>query len=99
MPKSQDLFTQPQSQTEAKHIYTVSEITQNIKLVLEDSFAQVCVEGEVSGFSTYPSGHSYFSLKDDTSILPAVLFVRVGRDIKFKIADGLKIICFGKISA
>jgi len=82
-----------------RHIYTVSELTRSIKLVLENSFSRVWVEGEVSGFNTYPSGHSYFSLKDDTSILPAVLFVRVVRDVKFKIADGLKVICCGKVSA
>lgn len=94
-----ELFNSGVPPEENRHIYTVSELTRSIKLVLENSFSQVWVEGEVSGFSTYPSGHSYFSLKDDNSILPAVLFVRVGRDVKFKIADGLKVICCGKISA
>jgi exodeoxyribonuclease VII large subunit len=100
MPKeTPDLFTKNASLKDTRYIYTVSQLTQNIKLVLENTFAQVWVEGEVSGFSTYPSGHSYFTLKDDSSILPAVLFVRIARDVKFKIADGLKVICFGKISA
>ncbi|MCK9603273.1 MAG: exodeoxyribonuclease VII large subunit [Candidatus Omnitrophica bacterium] len=81
----------------SRHIYTVSEITQDIKLILENTFSEVWVEGEISNFRQYPSGHCYFSLKDQAALLPAVIFNRATKDIKFKIEDGLKAIAFGKI--
>ncbi|MDD2689210.1 MAG: exodeoxyribonuclease VII large subunit [Candidatus Omnitrophica bacterium] len=96
MPKT-DLFESQDKLASPKHIYTVSEITKDIKLILENTFAQVWVEGEVSNFKQYPSGHCYFSLKDPAALLPAVIFNRTAKDIKFKIEDGLKAICFGKI--
>jgi exodeoxyribonuclease VII large subunit len=80
-----------------KHIYTVSEITKDIKLVLENTFPQVWVEGEISNFKAANSGHFYFSLKDETALLAAAMFARANKDIKFKIEDGLKVICFGRI--
>ncbi len=82
----------------SRHIYTVSEITQDIKIILENTFGGVWVEGEVSDFNAHPSGHSYFSLKDEAAIIRAPIFSRINRDIKFKIENGLKVICFGKIS-
>lgn len=84
--------------TQARHIYTVSQLAQDIKLILENAFGQVWVEGEVSNTGT-SGGHLYFTLKDDTAILPAAFFSRANREIKFKIENGLKVICFGKISA
>jgi exodeoxyribonuclease VII large subunit len=78
-------------------IYTVSEITQDIKLVLESSFGEVWVEGEVSNFRPSQAGHFYFSLKDQSSVLGAVLFSRSAQEIKFKVEDGLKVICHGNV--
>lgn len=80
-----------------RHIYSVSELTQDIKIILENTFAEVWVEGEVSNFRAYPSGHFYFTLKDTQAVLQAVMFSRVNKDLKFKLEDGLKVICFGKI--
>lgn len=78
-------------------IFTVSEITQDIKLVLENTFAEVWVEGEVSNFRPAASGHFYFTLKDKQAVLQAAMFAGARRDLKFKLEDGLKVICFGKI--
>ena len=83
----------------AKHIYTVSEITQGIKTILGNSFPEVWVEGEISNFNAHPSGHFYFSLKDKDAVLAGVMFARANREVKFKIEDGLKVVCFGKIDA
>lgn len=83
--------------TKNKHIYTVSEITQDIKLILENTFGEVWIEGEVSNFNAHTSGHFYFSLKDKTAVIGAVMFSRVNRELKFKIENGLKVICFGRI--
>jgi len=91
-----DLFAPLKDREGAKHVYTVSEITHGIKLVLEDSFGQVWVEGEISNFRPHSAGH-FFSLKDEKAVLNAVIFNRDGKDLKFKIEDGLKVICFGKI--
>jgi len=81
-----------------RHIYTVSQLAQDIKLILENAFGQVWVEGEVSNMGTSGS-HLYFTLKDDAAILPAAFFSYANREIKFKIENGLKVICLGKISA
>ena len=81
----------------AKHIYSVSEITQEIKLILEGAFSTVWVEGEISNFKAYESGHFYFSLKDESALLSAVMFSRANKEVKFKIEDGLKVVCFGSI--
>jgi exodeoxyribonuclease VII large subunit len=92
-----DLFEPPSKSTKNKHIYTVTEITQNIKLLLERNFNGIWIEGEVSNFRPSNAGHYYFSLKDETSVIQAVVFSRINKDIKFRIEDGLKVICFGNI--
>ncbi|MDD5431639.1 MAG: exodeoxyribonuclease VII large subunit [Candidatus Omnitrophica bacterium] len=98
MPKT----TQGQSletgiRLESKHVYTVSQITEDIKVILENTFGDVWVEGEISNFKAASSGHFYFSLKDSKAVLLAAMFSRANREIKFKIEDGLKVICFGKV--
>ena len=92
-------LAQQVSLAKSRHVYTVSELAQDIKLILQNSFAEVWVEGEVSNFRDHTSGHFYFSLKDQTAVLAAVMFSRANKDVKFKIEDGLKVICFGKIDA
>ena len=56
-----------------KHIYTVSEITQVIKGLLENNVGEIWLEGEISNFKAAASGHFYFSLKDQNSIILAWL--------------------------
>ncbi|MFA5063074.1 MAG: exodeoxyribonuclease VII large subunit [Candidatus Omnitrophota bacterium] len=83
---------------ENKHIYTVSQITLEIGVIFENTFGNgVWVEGEISNFKAATSGHFYFSLKDSASVLAAAMFVRANRELKFKLQDGIKVICFGKI--
>jgi exodeoxyribonuclease VII large subunit len=98
MPESiPELFKTEASPVKQRHIYSVFELTQDIKLILENTFAEVWVEGEVSNFKRATSGHFYFTLKDQLAVLAAVMFSRANKELKFKIEDGLKIICFGKI--
>jgi exodeoxyribonuclease VII large subunit len=80
-----------------KHIYTVSEITQAIKCLLEEKVGEVWLEGEISNFKAAASGHFYFSLKDQNSLLGAAMFAYANKGLKFRLEDGLKVICFGKI--
>jgi len=80
-----------------KYIYTVSQLTSSIKIILEDSFRNIWVEGEVSNFKA-SSGHFYFTLKDDKSELKCVFFKSSNEKIKFEVKDGMQALCCGKIS-
>lgn len=80
-----------------RQILTVSQITRDIKIILENTFGEVWVEGEVSNFRQAASGHFYFTLKDAQAVLSAAMFARANRELKFKLEDGLKVVCFGKI--
>jgi len=79
-------------------IYTVSEITQAIKGLLEEKIGEVWIEGEISNFSVGPNGHFYFSLKDQNSIIKAAMFAYANKGLKFKPENGLKVTCFGKVN-
>ncbi|MGD9014535.1 MAG: exodeoxyribonuclease VII large subunit [Candidatus Omnitrophota bacterium] len=81
-----------------QHIYTVSELTQDLKLIIESSFTSIWLEGEISNFTHHLSGHMYFSLKDKNAVISACLFKNVNQRIKFKLEDGLSVICFGQIT-
>jgi len=96
--KDQDLFEAAFNSKNERHILTVSQITQDIKLILESAFSDIWVEGEVSNFKSHASGHFYFSLKDESAVISAVMFSRANKDVKFKLENGLKVVCFGKIS-
>lgn len=78
-------------------IYTVSELTRDIRLVLEGRYAAVCLRGEVSNLRTHSSGHCYFTLKDAEAQLSAVLFRNNGRQLRFRLQDGLSVIAAGRI--
>jgi len=81
-----------------RYILTVSELTQEIKDILEDRFPDVWIEGEISNLRIPPSGHIYFTLKDDFSQIRAVLFKMQARIIRFVPEDGLHIIGRGRVS-
>lgn len=90
---TQDLF----ASKETRRIYTVSQITQDIKLILENTFSEIWVEGEVSGISRIATGTVFFSLKDSGSLLRCVMFASFSASAKFEIKDGMQLVCFGKI--
>jgi exodeoxyribonuclease VII large subunit len=81
-----------------RYILTVSELTREIKDILEDRFPDVWVEGEISNLRIPPSGHIYFTLKDDFSQIRAVLFKMQARNLRFIPKDGLHTICHGRVS-
>ena len=76
-------------------VLSVSELTARIKEQLEVAFPAVWVEGEISNLRTPGSGHAYFTLKDETAQLRAVLFRNRGRRIRFEPEDGMKVLAFG----
>ncbi len=78
--------------------FTVSEFSRSIKRVVEDSFGYVRIKGEVSSFKKAASGHLYFSLKDENSLLSAVCFRNAAQLVAFEIADGLQVCASGRIT-
>jgi exodeoxyribonuclease VII large subunit len=82
---------------EPVRVYTVSQLTSRIRDAIYRQFRDVVVEGEVSNFKVYPSGHLYFTLKDDTSALKAVLFNYSNKYPGNLIKDGAAVICKGRI--
>jgi exodeoxyribonuclease VII large subunit len=79
--------------------YSVSEINSylNKKLKNDPNLKNIHIKGEISNYKTYPSGHSYFTLKDETSQIPAVMFKGRKHSLNFKPKDGMKVIIKGKI--
>ncbi|MCT4634640.1 MAG: exodeoxyribonuclease VII large subunit [Rickettsiales bacterium] len=78
--------------------YTVSQISYRLKSVVENEFSYVKIRGEVSGFKLAPSGHAYFSLKDDNATLASVCWKGVFANLAVKPKEGMELICIGKIT-
>ncbi|MCK5539787.1 MAG: exodeoxyribonuclease VII large subunit [Deltaproteobacteria bacterium] len=83
---------------ESRHVYSVSQLNGDIRLILEDNFTPVWVEGEISTLRTPASGHSYFTLKDERSQLKAVLFRRQRTALQYQPQEGDRVLCNGRIS-
>lgn len=79
-------------------VYKVSELTRDIKIILEGALSEVWLEGEVSNFTHHASGHMYFRLKDEGAVINAVLFRGHAQKLKFKIEDGIQVVCFGRVT-
>jgi exodeoxyribonuclease VII large subunit len=80
-----------------KRILTVSQLTEEIKDILESTFDEVWVEGEISNLRRPPSGHLYFTLKDEKSQIRGVLFKMQSRYLRFELEDGQHVICWGRV--
>lgn len=92
------MFSLKESHTPLRPVFTVAELTGQVKELLETAFDFVYVAGEVSNAKQYQSGHWYFSLKDEQATLPCVCFKNSGKSLKFKLEDGLAVIARGKLS-
>jgi exodeoxyribonuclease VII large subunit len=79
-------------------IFTVSELTEALRALLEDIFRLVWVSGEISNCRLAPSGHYYFVLKDRDAQLRCVCFRQEARYLKVKPQDGLAVTARGRIS-
>jgi exodeoxyribonuclease VII large subunit len=79
-------------------IYTVSELTADIRAALEMGFCDVRVEGEISNCRAWNTGHVYFTLKDAGAQIRAVMFRSAARLLKFKVQDGQHVIARGRLS-
>ncbi|HUY14390.1 MAG TPA: exodeoxyribonuclease VII large subunit [Terriglobia bacterium] len=81
-----------------RNIYSVSGLTVEIRNLLESSFRELWVMGEVSNFRAAASGHLYFTLKDASAQLRAVCFRGQARYLRFKPQDGISVIARGSLA-
>lgn len=79
-------------------VFSVSEINSLLKDMLESSFPQICIEGEISNYRPNSSGHLYFTLKDESSQISAVMFRSAAVHIDFVPKDGTKVQCTGRLT-
>jgi exodeoxyribonuclease VII large subunit len=80
------------------NILSVSQINNQVKHKLDSQFSHVWIEGEISGFKKYPSGHIYFTLKDNASQISAVMLNFNSKNLNFIPSTGKKVIIHGCIS-
>ena len=90
-------YTGP-SNTDQHRIYTVSELTSEIKGILEKTYPFIWIYGEISNFKIPASGHFYFTVKDEHAQISAVMFRNQNRSLKFQPEDGISITGLGRIS-
>jgi exodeoxyribonuclease VII large subunit len=81
-----------------ERIYTVTEITREIKSILERNFPTVWVEGEISNYLLHSSGHRYFTLKDENAQIRCTLWRYRGDQLQFEPADGMNVMAWGSIT-
>lgn len=81
-------------------IYTVRQVNTYIKNMFTQDYAlnRLRVKGEVSGCKYHPSGHIYFTLKDESGVLPCVMFAGNRRGLSFVLQNGLQVVVEGSIS-
>ena len=80
-------------------IFSVSEANNFIKALLDavPQLQNICVRGELSNYKRYPSGHHYFTLKDEGGALRCVMFRGMAAGLRFRPENGMKVIAFGRI--
>src|SRR5690349_4038896 len=86
------------SASAARTVLSVTDLTANIRSILENAYAEVWVEAEISNCRLWNTGHLYFTLKDPGAQIKAVMFKSDVRSLKFKPEDGLHVIVRGRIS-
>ena len=96
----EDLLNLMENQHSAPQIpeFTVSEISFEVKRLVETAFGKIKVKGEIFGGKRADSGHWYLSLKDENAVISAVVWKGVASRLPFKPEDGLEVIATGKIT-
>ena len=84
----------------AQNVLSISQLNEYIrgKMDADPVLSQVAVRGEISNYKMYPSGHHYFTLKDDSSALRCVMFKGNAVRLRFRPENGMKVIAMGKVS-
>ena len=81
-------------------IYSITQVNEYIQGMMnaDPRLSQVAVRGEISNYKCYPSGHHYFTLKDESSALKCVMFKGNAMGLRFRPANGMKVIALGRIT-
>ncbi len=79
-------------------VLTVTQLSQLLQGVVEETFSRVQIEAEIGSFKQAASGHMYFNLKDDASVLNAIIWKGTASKLDVAPADGLKVIAHGRIT-
>ncbi len=79
-------------------VKSVSAVNAEARFLIEEGFGSVWIEGEISNFRAYASGHWYFTLKDSRSQLRCVMFASRNRFLRFRVADGLSVVLRARLS-
>jgi exodeoxyribonuclease VII large subunit len=81
-------------------VYTVSDLTRDIKDALEKNpyLSSVWLKGEISNLTYHSSGHIYFSLKDENSLISATFFRFANKGLKFRLEEGMSVFAFGGVT-
>ena len=91
-------FTFEEAKPAQRRIWKVSELASELRAEVERGFSDLWVEGEISDLRSAASGHIYFTLKDDSAQLSAVLFRSQARLLRFRPESGLHILLRGRLS-
>jgi exodeoxyribonuclease VII large subunit len=81
-----------------RRIWRVTELISSVNSILEDGYANIWVEGEVTNVSTSSRGHVYFALKDDSASLDCVLWSLKASRLRFRVEDGLAVVATGSLT-
>src|SRR6266404_2490039 len=92
MQRTTDLFPQ------TSKVFTVSELTRNIRGTLETKFGAVWVQGEISNYKLHPSGHQYFTLKDQRAQISCVIWRDTMAPLRKPLADGAQVQVYGTVT-
>lgn len=87
-----------QNYSQENSVLTVTQLTGLVKTLLEKSFCQVQLKGEISNFKNHSSGHLYFSLKDNNAQIKAVMFRGKAMSLNFQPKDGMLVQVSGQIT-
>lgn len=84
----------------AQTVLSITQLNEYIRSRMEEdpALSQVAVRGEISNYKLYPSGHHYFTLKDENSALKCVMFKGNALRLRFRPENGMKVIAMGKVS-
>lgn len=84
----------------AQQVLSISQINEYIRTLMDSDtlLTGLAVRGEISNYKMYPSGHHYFTLKDESSALKCVMFKGNAMRLRFRPENGMKVIAMGKIS-
>ena len=83
---------------ETSKVFTVAELTRQIRGTLETKFGAVWVQGEISNYKLHPSGHQYFTLKDARAQIACVIFRNTMPPLRTSLADGAQVQVYGNVS-